>query len=325
MAVVKADGYGHGLLRVARALEDSDGFAVLNVSEAIQLRDAGFRQPILLLEGIFSAAELPLLTEYGLSAVVHCDDQLSMLRTVRLSGSVDIFLKLNTGMNRLGFSPHLAPALVAQLQDCRAVQSVTLMTHFASADEAQGVEGPMEVFRTATRDMVLPVSLANSAALLRHPETRVGWVRPGIMLYGATPFPDLSARKLGLKPAMTMSSAVIGLQEIEKGGAVGYGGTFVADRKMRIGVVACGYADGYPRHAPTGTPILVAGRLGRTVGRVSMDMLTVDLTEVPEAGIGAPVELWGPHIPVDEVARAAGTIGYELLCARAERVPVTEV
>ncbi len=198
------------------------------------------------------------------------------------------------------------------------------MTHFADADGPEGVTAQLARFEAATRGLALPRSLANSAALLRHPQTRADWVRPGIMLYGCSPFADESAQALGLKPVMTLTSELIAVRHLAAGERVGYGGTFTADRAMRIGVVACGYADGYPRHAPTGTPILVAGRRTRTVGRVSMDMLAVDLEGIPEAGIGTPVTLWGDGLSCDEVAAAAGTVSYELLCALAARVPQTE-
>ncbi|MBI3140757.1 MAG: alanine racemase [Rhodocyclales bacterium] len=325
-AVVKAHAYGHGLLRAARALGDvADGFALLDIGEAVALREAGLRQPILLLEGFFGADELPLLAEHRLTPVLHSLEQVEMLASVALPSRLPIYLKLNTGMNRLGFSAAAFPAVLAALERAPQVEGITLMTHFADADGERGITEQLARFAQITAGCRHPVSLANSAALLHFPETRAGWARPGIMLYGASPYPDLaSAEELGLRPAMTLSSELIAVHELQPGERVGYGGLFTAAAPMRVGTVACGYADGYPRHAPTGTPVLVAGRCTRTLGRVSMDMLAVDLTNLPEAGVGQPVVLWGEGLPVEEVAAAAGTISYELLCALAPRVPVVE-
>ena len=325
-AVVKANAYGHGLMSTAAALGDlADGFALLDLDDAIALRDAGIRQPILLLEGFFEADELPLFAELGLTPVVHCLEQVEMLATAALPARLPVYLKLNTGMNRLGLSAEeFHPALTA-LENSRNVAGITLMTHFADADLERGIAWQLARFGEATRGCEHPVSLANSAALLRFPEARRGWARPGIMLSGASPFPqDESAQALGLRPAMTLSSRLIAVHELDAGERVGYGGIFTAERPMRIGVAACGYADGYPRHAPSGTPVLVEGRRTRTVGRVSMDMIMVDLEGIPQAGIGSPVVLWGEGLPVDDVATAAGTVSYELLCALAARVPVIE-
>ena len=325
-AVIKANAYGHGLLRAASALDDlADGFALLDLEDAVILREAGFRQPILLLEGFFDVDELPLLAEHGLTPVVHCLEQVEMLASAALPARLPVYLKLNTGMNRLGLSAEeFQPALTA-LEATPGVAGITLMTHFADADLARGIDWQMAHFRDAVRGCENPVSLANSAALLRFAEARRGWVRPGIMLYGASPFPqDESAEALGLRPVMTLSSQLIAMHELAAGERVGYGGLFTAERPMRIGVVACGYADGYPRHAPSGTPLLIEGRHACSVGRVSMDMIMVDLEGIPDAGIGSPVVLWGEGLPVDDVAGAAGTVSYELLCALASRVPVIE-
>lgn len=324
MAVIKADGYGHGMLRAARALAAADGFAVLNLAEAIALRAAGFRQRILLLEGFFAADELPLLAEHGIATVVHRAGQVEMLESAILPARLEVFLKLNSGMNRLGFRAEACNVMAERLRACAAVRDVTLMTHFACADEEQGIEAQLARFEEARLGLALPVSLANSAAILRYPETHGDWVRPGIMLYGASPFADRSAASLGLRPAMTLASRIIAVQTLAPGETVGYGATFRAGRAMRVGIVACGYADGYPRHAPTGTPVLVSGVRSRILGRISMDMLMVDLEPAPDAGVGTDVVLWGEGMPVDEVAAAAGTIGYELLCALAPRVPVVE-
>jgi alanine racemase len=322
MAAIKANAYGHGTLRTAEALQAADGFALLDTGEAVRLREAGFRQTILLLEGVFNAADMALLAEYDLATVLHSPHQLAMLDAYPRRGSLSLWLKINSGMNRLGFAPQEAHAVMAQLKAHPAVRDVTLMTHFANADEGAGVAMQLERFNTFAAAYNMPRSLANSAALLRYPATHGDWVRPGIMLYGASPFAETSAADLGLRPVMTLSSEIISVSEIQSGEQVGYGGLFRAERRMRIGVVACGYADGYPRHATTGTPVLVNGQRTRTLGRVSMDMLSVDLSALPDADIGSRVILWGEGMPVEEVAKSAGTISYELLCALAARVPV---
>lgn len=325
-AVVKADAYGHGLMRVARALGDvADGFALLDVEAAVALREAGFGQPILLLEGFFDADDLAACAEYGLTAAVHRLDQLRMIREAALPVRLPVYLKLNTGMNRLGFTAEEIPAVRRELAENEAISSITLMTHFADADGGQGVAWQVERFRRMTEGWNFPASMANSAAILRHPQTAHDWVRPGIILYGASPFADESAASFDLQPVMTLKSGLLAVQELRPGERVGYGGIFEATRPMRVGIVACGYADGYPRHAPNGTPLLVAGKRTTTVGRVSMDMLACDLTDIPEAGPGSEVELWGDGLAADEVAAAAGTISYELFCALARRVPVIEV
>ena len=325
-AVIKANAYGHGLKRAARSLDDlADGYALLDIADAVALREAGLRQPILLLEGFFAVDELPLLAEYGLTPVLHTLEQVEMLVSISLPARLPVCLKINTGMNRLGFSGEEFHAVLNALETAPQVSGVTLMTHFADADMERGIAWQMARFAEITQGCDRPVSLANSAALLRFPETRIGWARPGIMLYGSSPFPEQeSAERLGLRPVMTLSSEVIAVQELRAGDRVGYGGLFAADKDMCIGIVACGYADGYPRHAPSGTPILVEGRRTRTVGRVSMDMVMVDLDGIPQAGIGSPVVLWGEGLPVDDVAASAGTVSYELLCALTQRVPVVE-
>jgi len=324
LAVVKADAYGHGLLRAARALGDADGFALLELDAAVRLREAGCTQRIVMLEGFFDARDLPVLAGHRLGAVVHGRDQLALLRELPAGSKLDVLLKINTGMNRLGFTPADFPAALADLQANPAVGQITLMTHFANADDARGVAWQMAEVGRFTGDIGLPRSFANSAAVLRYPETHRDWVRPGIMLYGSSPFADQPAAALGLQPVMTLTSEIIAIQQLKRGDTVGYGGIFTAERDMRIGVVACGYADGYPRHAPNGTPVAVEGRLAGTVGRVSMDMLCIDVSDVPQARVGSRVVLWGEGNPVENVARAAGTVGYELLCALAPRVPVIE-
>lgn len=322
MSVIKADGYGHGLLRAADALAATDGFALLDIQDAVKLREAGFRQAILLLEGFFSAEDLPVIAEHDLTSVIHSAEQAAMLDSYPGKGILDVWLKVNSGMNRLGVAPHKVAELMERLRCHRAVRDITLMTHFANADEPRGVAEPLALFNDVAAPYRVARSLANSAALLRYPETHGDWVRPGIMLYGASPFADVSAQKLGLKPAMTLTSRIIATQDLRAGDEVGYGALFRAGHAMRIGIVACGYADGYPRHAPNGTPILVDGQRTGTVGRVSMDMLYVDLSALPQAGAGSSVVLWGEDMPIEEVAHAAGTISYELMCALSRRVTV---
>ena len=324
LAVVKANAYGHGLMRAAAALSEAEGFALLELEDAVRLREAGFRQRIVLLEGFFEPGELPVLLRHGLAAVVHNMDQVTALDGFPGEGKLDVLLKVNTGMNRLGLAPSEYPAALERLRRNARVGNITLLTHFADADDTRGVAWQLEHLRRLAGYGSLPCSLANSAAILRYPETHGDWVRPGIMLYGCSPFPESAGGEAGLKPVMTLESRIIAVQELRPGDAVGYGGTFQAERGMRIGVVACGYADGYPRHAPTGTPIMVAGRMSRTLGRVSMDMLCADLTEMPEAGVGSRVVLWGEGAPVERVAGAAGTVGYQLLCALAPRVRIVE-
>lgn len=323
-AVIKANAYGHGIERAARALAEADGFAVLDFQEAARLRLAGVHKPILMLEGYFKPADLPLLARYALTPVIHNAEQLEWLRHAGLERDIDVYLKLNTGMNRLGFPTDAVRAAYQALAQHAQVRSVTLMSHFADADGASGVRGQLERFRAVTAGLDAPASLANSAALLRFPEAHADWARPGIMLYGCSPFTDAPAEALGLKPAMTLASELIAVQALRAGERIGYGFSFEAKSDMTIGVVACGYADGYPRHAPSGTPILVNGTRTRIVGRVSMDMLCADITGIAGAYIGTPVTLWGDGLSADEVAAAAGTISYEMLCALAPRVPVSE-
>ena len=327
MAVIKADGYGHGLTRVAEALSAADGFALLDIQDAVRLREAGFRQTILLLEGAFNAEDLALAAGHDLACVIHSAWQMAMLdgypgRLPSGKGALDVWLKVNSGMNRLGFVPQQAAQVMEQLRRHRAVRGITLITHFANADETRGIAGPLALFNDFAAPHRIARSLANSAALLRYPETHGDWVRPGLMLYGASPFAEVSAQQLGLQPAMTLSSRIIAVQELRAGDEVGYGALFRAEHAMRIGIVACGYADGYPRHAPNGTPVLVDGQATQTLGRVSMDMLYADLSKLPQAGVGSAVTLWGEGLPIEEVARAAGTVSYELMCALTARVPV---
>jgi len=324
LAVVKANAYGHGLMRAAPALQEADGFGVLELESAVRLREAGHNRRVLMLEGAFEVAELPYFSQHRLTAAIHNTEQIAMLEQIHLPAPIDVFLKANTGMNRLGLNPDSLRSAVDRLQASGNVSAITLMTHFANADDARGIAWQLERFERARVGLALPVSIANSATLLRYPAQTQGVARPGIMLYGASPFPEQSAAQLGLQPVMTLASATIAVQTLKAGDTVGYGGGFTAERPIRIGVVACGYADGYPRHAMTGTPIVVGGERTRTIGRVSMDMLCVDITDLPQAGVGSSVVLWGEGMPIEEVAVAAGTVSYELLCALAARVPVIE-
>jgi alanine racemase len=330
-AVVKADAYGHGIERAYAGLQGADGFALLDIAEAERVRALGWRGPILLLEGCFDARDLEVCSRLDLWHTVHREAQIDWLAAHKTQRAHQVFLKLNSGMNRLGFTPATYRAAWLRLSGLTQVDSITLMTHFSDADGARGVHQATAAFEAATRDLPGERSLANSAATLRFaeesPAVRGDWVRPGIMSYGSSPdYPAHDIAHWDLQPTMTLQAQVISVQELQKGSTVGYGSTFTADRAMRIGVVACGYADGYPRLAPTGTPMLVNGIRTRMVGRVSMDMVTVDLTPVPDAGVGSLVTLWGraPNgsvLAIDEVAHAAGTVGYELMCALARRVP----
>ena len=325
LAVVKANAYGHGLLRVLPALGDADGMALVELDGALRLREQRYRRRIVLLGGFYSVGELDEIAQRRLSIVVHHPEQLRMLEKVKLERPLEVFVKLDTGMHRLGFPAKTAKAIAERLVRCSNVAALRLMTHFARADEADGIAEQKRCFDQACEGLAYPRSLANSAGVFRFSDVGGDIVRPGIMLYGGSPFASDDADKLGLRPAMTLSSEIVAVQTLEPGQGVGYGSTYVASAAQRIGVVACGYADGYPRSAPTGTPILVAGERTRIVGRVSMDLLTVDLEPVPGARIGSPVVLWGEGLPVDEVARAAGTIGYELLTRVTARVPFETV
>ncbi|WP_321867504.1 alanine racemase [Paraburkholderia tropica] len=322
-AVVKANAYGHGIERIFPALSDADGIALLDLEEAVRVRQLGWVKPILLLEGVFQPADLAVASENSLTFSLHCEDQVRMLRHADRSARFDIQLKMNTGMNRLGFRPDVFRKVWEEVSGLPAVRSVGLMSHFATADEGD-IDWQLDVFEAATAGIPGERTLSNSAAVLWHPSAHRDWVRPGIVLYGGSPTGSYRhIESQGLLAAMSLHSQLIGVQHLREGETVGYSRTFTAGGQMTIGVVACGYADGYPRHASTGTPILVDGVRTRVVGRVSMDMLTVDLTPCPHATIGAPVELWGNHVRIDEVAEAGGTIGYELMCALAPRVPVT--
>ncbi len=321
LAVVKANAYGHGLLRVLPALADTDGLALLELDAAILLREHHYARRILLLEGFFGADELPEIASRRLAVVVHHIEHVRMLETTPLARPLEVFIKINTGMNRLGFKPGDTREVADRLSAASSVAALRLMTHLARADEEEGLHEQLRSFEEACKGLPYPRSLANSAGVIRFGEVGGDYVRPGIMLYGSSPFPYDTAEMLGLTPVMTLRSELIAIQELRANANVGYGGGYTAARAHRVGVIACGYADGYPRHAPNGTPVLVCGKKVRTAGRVSMDLMTVDLTEVPEATVGSPVVLWGEGLPVDDVAAASSTVGYELLCAVGSRVP----
>ncbi len=343
-AIVKANAYGHGIERVFEGLRGADGFALLDLEEAQRMRGLGWRGPCLLLEGVFELRDLELCSRLDLWHTVHCEEQVDMLATHKTNVPHRVFLKMNSGMNRLGFTPQRYRAAWTRLNALPQVDEISLITHFSDADGERGIAEQMAVFAEVTRDLPGERSLSNSAATLRHtvtatdasahPKTRVAsdWVRPGIALYGSAPdFPAHSAGDWDLQPVMTLTSKIIATQDLLPGDSVGYGSNFVADKPLRLGVVACGYADGYPRACPTGTPVLVNGVRTRTLGRVSMDMLTIDLSPVlaagAQAGFGSEVTLWGRAangtvLGIDEVARSASTVGYELMCALSPRVPV---
>jgi alanine racemase len=330
-AVVKANAYGHGLQRALRGFADADGLALLDLDEAARARDGGWRKPILLLEGFFASDDLPAVDELRLTTVVHHPAQVQMLAAFAPASPIDVYVKVNSGMNRLGLAPGEVPRVVGQLAALPGVRIAAMMMHFANADRDDADAGPvavteqLRVFEEACRGWTGPRCVANSAALFLHPQAGGDSVRPGIARYGATPMAGRAATSLGLRPAMSLTARVLSVQRLAAGASLGYGSRWTAARPSRIGVLACGYADGYPRVAPDGTPVWVGGRRVPLVGRVSMDMITVDLTDAPGVDAGAEAELWGTHIPVDEVAERSGTVGYELLCALAARVPVREI
>ena len=327
MSVLKANAYGHNLLDVAKTLNSSDGFAVLSINEAIQLRENNFKQTILLLEGFFDKDEVNIASELRINVTVHNQRQIELINKAKPSFPINIHLKVNTGMNRLGFMPDEINYLLESLNSNPYIEDIVLMTHFSTADEKEGIEKQLGIFNLISDNYNYSASVANSAAIIRYPESRLDWVRPGIMLYGLSPFKDKTAKELELIPAMTLMSEIIAVQNIKAGSSVGYGLDFKANKDMRIGIVACGYADGYPRHAKNGTPVAIDGYLSSLVGRVSMDMLYVDLTKIPSANIGSKVELWGEKVSVDSVAQFSGTVGYELICAisASQRVPLRNI
>ena len=329
-SVIKSRAYGHSFEAALKGLASTDGFALLNMQNAMRLREEGWQGRILLLEGLFHENELALAEELSCDLVVHCEAQVAWLEKYKAHKPFNVFLKMNSGMNRLGFKPDAYRTAFHRLHaiGCKMHH----MTHFANADQADRIPtvgSQQELFNDTIADLHAPTSLANSAAILWHRNALGDWVRPGIMLYGVSPtglYADI--KNSHLKAVMQLQSEIIDIQELEQGDRVGYGSRFEASIAMRVGIVACGYADGYPRHARDGTPVWVSdgspdgGSICPIAGRVSMDMLSIDLRNAPNAKIGSVVELWGDRVPVDDVAQMSDTIGYELLCAVAPRVPV---
>lgn len=323
MAVVKANAYGHGLAWIATALKDADAFAVASSEEGLVLRAAGIKQPIVLLEGFFGADELSLLQSRQLAPVLHGEHQLRLLEADSAPLPASVWIKLDTGMHRIGFAPETLAGVLARLRKLHGIREFRVLTHFANADDVADprTRKQIESFHAKADGLGLEISLANSAGIVAWPESHADWVRPGIMLYGASPLTGKTAAALDLKPVMTLESALIAVHARRKGESIGYGGDWRCPEDMPIGVVAIGYGDGYPRHAVPGTPVLVNGSRVTLVGRVSMDMIMVDLRPQPKARVGDPAVLWGEDLPVEEVAAQAGTVSYELLCHVTGRVP----
>ncbi|MBJ9974596.1 alanine racemase [Pseudomonas sp. S75] len=317
LAVIKADAYGHGAVRCALALEaEADGFAVACIEEALELRAAGIKAPVLLLEGFFEASELATIAEHSLWCVVHSLWQLEAIEQHPVHRPLNVWLKLDSGMHRVGLHPKDYHEAYRRLLASGKVARIVLMSHFARADElgTASTEQQVAVFQAAREGLAAECSLRNSPGVLGWPQIPSDWVRPGIMLYGASPFEVEQAQAARLQPVMTLQSRIISVRELPVGEPVGYGARFTSERPTRVGVVAMGYADGYPRHAPTGTPVMVAGQRTQLIGRVSMDMLCVDLTDIPEATLGSHVELWGKQVLASDVAQQAGTIPYQIFC-----------
>lgn len=326
IAVIKANAYGHGLVRVAKVLQQAgaESFAVARLNEALQLREAGIHQPILCLEGFLNREELDDLAAHDLQVVVHHESHVALLEQNPLNRPITAWLKIDSGMHRLGVSPQHALQLWRRLKQCPSVKSLKLMTHLASADDrnSEQTRRQLKLFSETIAGLDAEITIANSAGILGWSQSHGQWVRPGIMLYGVSPFIKGRGEHEGLKPVMTLTSRLIAVNQFKKGDAIGYGASWVCPEDMPIGVVACGYGDGYPRHAVPGTPVLINGQRLPLVGRISMDTLCVDLRNAPEARIGDAVTLWGRGLPVEEIAEYASTIPYELLCAVTGRVAV---
>lgn len=326
IAIIKANAYGHGMLQIAQALNDADAFGVARIAEAIQLREAGITTPILLLEGFTTFDELNLVRQYNLECVLHHASQIQLFEewSEAEGEKISVWLKIDTGMNRLGINPENLHSVIKRLDQCAVVnQSIKYMTHLANADDKHDNKTlkQIEIFYQSIAEFAdTETSIANSAGILGWPQSHTSWHRPGILLYGVSPFLHGHASDHNLKAVMTLSSKLISVKKIKKGEAIGYGGSYVCEKDLTIGVVAIGYGDGYPRHAKTGTPVLVNGKRTRLLGRVSMDMISVDLCEQTEAKVNAPVVLWGNGLAIEEVAAAADTIAYDLLCGVTNRV-----
>ena len=323
LAVVKANAYGHGAVTLARALSgQADAFGVACSEEAMELRESGIDDPILLLEGVFEPDEIALADRANLMLVVHAQHQLDWMLKAKPDRPITIWLKIDTGMHRLGFTPQEAHQIYQGLKDSPHIGEIIVMSHFARADEtdSDATATQLDTFREIAHDLTAPFSLANSAATLAWPQTHGHWIRPGIMLYGSSPFTDNRIDTSALIPVMRLESELIAIRELAAGESIGYGGRFTCDKPIRVGVVAAGYGDGYPRHAPDGTPVAVNGRRTRLIGRISMDMLTVDLSDQPDAAIGDTVQLWGDLVSANEVARPSETLSYELFTGVTRRV-----
>ncbi|MCC3702389.1 alanine racemase [Rouxiella badensis] len=323
VAVVKANAYGHGLLEAARSLQDADCYGVARLSEALALRAGGILKPILLLEGFFSAEDLPLLVANGLDTAVHSVEQLEALERAQLSAPLKVWMKLDTGMHRLGVLPENAEAFYQRLSQCaNVIQPVNMMSHFSCADEPENdyTLKQLQCFQAFAQAKPGIKSIAASGGTLLWPASHLDLVRPGIILYGVSPMASTEAREYGCRPAMTLTSSLIAVREHRAGEPVGYGATWVSPRDTRLGVVAIGYGDGYPRSAPSGTPVLVNGRSVPIVGRVSMDMLSVDLGPNAQDQVGDEAILWGPALPVERIAAATGISAYELITTLTSRV-----
>lgn len=323
LAIIKANAYGHGAVEVANAIADEvDGFGVACIEEATELREAGITKPILLLEGFFSADELDYISEQSLWCAIHSLEQIDIIANASFTKPINIWLKMDSGMHRLGVQPADFQQAFDELKALPQVADIVLMSHLSSADEPElaVTAEQINLFDAATATIDAEISLANSAGTLAHTDARRDWLRPGIMLYGATPFAQSQPLADQLKPAMTLSSEVIAIRDLSPGEAVGYSCTWRCERPTRVGTVAMGYADGYPRHAKNGTPVLVDGQPSKIIGRVSMDMLTVDLTDIPDANIGSYVELWGENLAASEVATYCDTIPYTLFTGITRRV-----
>lgn len=325
IAIIKANAYGHGSVMVGKALSsEADAFGVACLEEALELRESSIENPILLLEGIFEPEELQDVDTHGLTITVATYRQLQWVLVAKLEHPIDVFLKMDSGMHRLGFAPEETEAVYHQLSQCKNVKSVVLMTHFAQADEADRsvTEQQVSRFESAVGHIEAPYALSNSAGVLSDTKANQDYIRPGIMLYGATPMGTDHLSGSLLKPAMSLRSAIFSIRDLPAGESIGYGGRFVCDRPTRVGVVAMGYADGYPRHAVDGTPVWVNGHMSRIIGKVSMDMLTVDLTDLPHIQEGAFVELWGNNVSANLVADHSATIAYTLFTGVTRRVPL---
>ena len=328
-AVIKADAYGHGSINCARALDQADGFAVATLEEAVDLRQHNIEKPILILSRFCQPEDVGVLQHFNLLPVVHSHYQFDFLINNHNGRQpINAWLKIDTGMNRLGMNPGEFSSMLERIEKTDRVNAIGVMSHLACADETDNefTNLQLEKFHRIAVKTGLPLSIANSAAIMAWPDTRKHWNRPGLMLYGISPFTSSKNSRsetpdVKLRPVMNLTSKLISIANLNKGEGIGYGQTFVANENLKVGIVACGYADGYPRHAGTGTPVLVCDRLSRLLGRVSMDTLAVDLTSVPDAEIGSEILLWGSTLSVNEIAKHAGTISYELLTSVSKRVP----